>query len=215
MTLSRNALALSMTLFALVSGCRGGDKGDPVAVTTTQVSTSTSTSTTATGPQAELTAASRVRLDGIGPVVMLMTLAEASEAVGRTVAVVPESLINQDDTDSCGFADVQGGPDGLGFMVNRDGPADPWRIVRLDVSGKTVTGAGVGVGSTEDELKAAYGDKIRTEPHHYTADEGGHYVILDVDGPGGMRLLFETDGTRVETYRSGLESAVDAVEGCL
>lgn len=212
----RNRLVVGCVA-ALILGASCGDDGDgsdgAAATTTTQAPAPSSTATTAV-PEKELTATSRVRLDGIGPVTMRMTLAEATAAVGRRVAVDPDSLINDDDV--CGFALVDGGPDGLGFMVNRDEPGDDWRIVRLDVSDVGIaTGGGVQVGSTEDEVKRAYGDKIKTEPHHYTAEEGGHYMTLDVDGPGGMKLLFETDGAKVVTYRSGLEGAVDEVEGCL
>lgn len=212
----RALVAVCVTLLVLSAGCSDDEENAPAAGTAAQESVTSST-TTATTPEKELTTRSRVRLDGIGPVTMLMTLAEATAAVGRTVAVDPESLINGDDTDTCGYAVVQGGPDGLGFMVNRDGRGDDWRIVRLDVSdgGTIATGGGIRIGSTEDEVDRVYGKQIRTEPHHYTAADGGHYMILDVDGREGMRLLFETDGTRVLTYRSGLESAVDAVEGCL
>ena len=64
-------------------------------------------------------------------------------------------------------------------------------------------------------MRSVYGDKIKTEPHYYTAAEGGHYMVLDVDGHAGPKLLFETDGVKVLTYRSGFQSAVEAVEGCL
>ncbi len=40
-------------------------------------------------------------------------------------------------------------------------------------------------------------------------------MVLDVDGPGGMKLVFETDGKRVLTCRSGLQSAVEGIEGCV
>lgn len=209
-------MAAACAAVLLVAGCAEDDDGDGGAATTTTQSSVPSSTTTAT-PERELTAASRVRLDGIGPVRMGMTLEEATAAVGRRVAVDPESLIGDDGTDLCGFAVVDGGPEGLAFMVNRDVPADAWRIVRLDVSddGTIATGGGIRVGSTEDEVRRAYGDEIETEPHHHTAAEGGHYLVLDVDGPDGMKLLFETDGTKVLTYRSGLQSAVEAVEGCL
>ena len=214
------SLTACVIVVVLAAGCGDGDGGDasaPDTTTTTGAAQSSSTATTTTAvPEKDLTATSRVRLDGIGPIVMGMTLDEATAAVGRTVAVVPESFINDEDTDTCGFAAVEGGPEGMRFMVNRDRPGEEWTIVRLDVGGESSvsTGAGIKVGSSEDDVKRAYEQRIKTEPHQYTADEGGHYMILDVDGAGGMRLLFETDGEKVLTYRSGFEGAVDAPEGC-
>lgn len=206
-------IAACLAALLLVAGCGEDEKGDDAASTTTRAAATAST--TSSTPEKELTAKSPVRLDGIGPVVMGMTLAEATAAVGRRVAVDPNSLIAGDDTDLCGSALVEGGPEGLSFMVNRDRPGGEWRIVRLDVSdgGTIATGGGIRVGSTEEDVRRVYGKDVRTEPHAYTGPKG-HYMVLDVDGPGGMKLLFETDGTKVLTYRSGLEGAVEAIEGC-
>lgn len=207
--------ASMVALVVLWAGCGEDEKGTQPAATTTMEAPVTSTTTTTT-IETELTARSPVRLDGIGPVTMSMTLAQASAAVGRPVAVDPDSLISGNDTDLCGFARVEGGPEGLGFMVNRETPRHDWRIVRVDVfdDGTIATAGGIHVGSTEDDVRRVYGDKIKTEAHPYTGPQG-HYMVLDVDGPGGMKLVFETDGKRVLTYRSGLQSAVEGIEGCV
>ncbi|HET7488118.1 MAG TPA: hypothetical protein VFJ85_09325 [Acidimicrobiales bacterium] len=203
---------ICVLLLAAPAACR--DSADTTAATTT--SSVPASSTTSSSVPKELTSASRVRLDGIGPVVMGMTLDQATAAVGRKVAVDPNSLIERDGTDTCGFADVEGGSRDLTFMVLRDTPDAPWRIARLDVDddGTIATGGGAHVGSTEDEVRRIYGDKLRVERHAYSGDEGGHYLIVDTDGDGGTRLLFETDGHKVLTYRSGRQDAVDAIEGC-
>lgn len=209
--------AACVVVLLLAAGCGDEGNGDDASSTTTRapVTASTAATTTSMPEEKELTAKSPVRLDGIGPVIMGMTLDEATAAVGRRVAVDQDSLISGDDTDLCGFAVVDGGPEELSFMVNRDRPRDEWRIVRLDVSddGTIATVGGIRVGSTEEDVRRVYGNAIKTEPHAYTGPQG-HYMILDGDGPGGMKLLFETDGTKVLTYRSGLEGAVDAIEGC-
>lgn len=206
-------VAACVAALLLAAGCGEEEKGNDAAPTTTRAPVTASTTTSA--PEKELTAKSPVRLDGIGPIVMEMSFAEATEAVGRRVAVDPDSLISGDGTDLCGFALVEGGPEGLGFMVNRDRPGDEWRIVRLDVTddGTIATGGGIRVGSTEEQVRRVYGKEIKTQRHAYTGPQG-HYMILDPDGVGGMKLLFETDGTKVLTYRSGLDSAVEAIEGC-
>ncbi|MGH8997973.1 MAG: hypothetical protein ACRDY7_01120 [Acidimicrobiia bacterium] len=186
------------------------------AGTTAESGTPPSTPDGTASPPAgeELTAESRARLDGIGPVKMGMTLDEATAAVGREVFVEPSSLIAP-GSDTCAFAMVKGGPEGLSFMVNRDGPEAPWSIVRLDVAttDRIATEGGARVGSTEAEVKGIYGDELVTEPHKYRPK--GHYLVHDPDGPGGFQLLFETDGRTVGNYRSGLQEAVELVEGCL
>ena len=119
------------------------------------------------------------------------------------------------DVASCGFAVVDGGPDGLAFMVNRDSPDDGWRIVRLDVSDDRIaTGGGTRVGSTEDEVRRVYGDKTKTEPHYDTSEKGGTIWSSTWTGRGYETPL--RDGRHEGPHlSSGFQSAVEAVEGCL
>ena len=193
----------------------GSDTAGSTATTAAApTTTSAPASTTTTTVEQELSEASRLRLDGIGPVKIGMTLEEASAAVGRNVMVKENSLL-ADEESTCGFAEVEGGPDGLSFMVLRDNPGGEWRIYRTDVydTMRIATGGGIRIGATEDEVKQVYGDQLKTEPHEYTGPEG-HYLVLDVDGVGGYMLLFETDGTKVLRFRSGNDEAVRAPEGC-
>lgn len=74
-------------LVRYAAGSEGEKENDRAAFTTTSPPVASSTTTTTL--EKELTATSRVRLDGIGPVVMGMTLADATAAVGRRVAVDP------------------------------------------------------------------------------------------------------------------------------
>jgi hypothetical protein len=189
--------------------CDGDDKKSAGSVSTTTASPPATTEATTK----ELSEQSRLRLDGIGPVRVGMTLQEASRAVGRDVYVDPDSLIEEDSL--CGFAEVRGGPADLLFMVSRESTAGAWKILRVDVieESRIATGAGIRIRATEDQVKQAYGPQLRVEPHEYL--EGGHYLILDVDGEGGFMLLLETDGTEVTQFRSGNDSAVRAPEGCL
>ena len=200
--------------------------GDPDAETGASGTTTSSTppapettapapTTTTTTAERELTDRSRLRLDGIGPVTIGMTPEEATRVVGREVAVDERSLLH-DAESVCGFAEVSGGPAGLGFMVLRADPGSEWRIYRIDVfeEGRIATGGGIRIGSTEDQVKLVYGEELKVEPHHYTGPEG-HYLVLDVDGEGtGFMLLFETDGAKVTQFRSGNDEAVRYVEGC-
>ncbi len=84
------------------------------------------------------------------------------------------------------------------------------RLARIDVyKGTWQTSAGIGLGDTEADVRAAY-PRLRTQPHKYEPD--GKYLIL----PGKhRRIVFETDGDGVVTgIRSGRVPEVMFVEGC-
>jgi hypothetical protein len=179
----------------------------PVSSTTTAAPTTT---TTVPG----LSDDSKLRFDGIGPIKVGMTLAEATAAVGKPVTVDPGYVL-----DGCAYAEVQGGPEDLSFMVLRDKDTDPWRIVRVNVTEKSriATVSGVRIGATEAEVKQTYSGpdktgKVAVEGHAYV--EAGHYITYDEDGPQGLLLLFETDGTKVTEFRSGEQGPVGYPEGC-
>jgi hypothetical protein len=214
----RARIAIIVFVGSLAGACGDDTPQGGAGSTSTTVAPETTTSapapTTSTTVERELSEASRLRLDGIGPVKIGMSLEEASAAVGRKVAVDETSLIQEPGEATCGFADVEDGPAGLSFMVLRDNPGAEWKIYRVDVfdTSRIATGGGIRNGSTEDEVKQVYGDKMKVEPHTYTGPEG-HYLVLDVDGEGGYMLLFETDGTKVLQFRSGNDEAVRAPRG--
>ena len=177
-------------------------------VETTTTTTAPTTTTTAPG----LSETSPLGFDGIGPIKIGMTLAQASAAVGKPVELDPNYIL-----DDCASAEVKGGPKGLAFMVLRDGASAPWKIFRANVhEGAIATVSGIRVGATEAEVKAAYsgkGGSYIVSPHPYTGPEG-HYLTYDTDGKGGKLLIFETDGKKVTSFRAGDEGAVQAIEGC-
>lgn len=159
--------------------------------------------TTTSGPE-RLSTASRISLDGIGPVDIGMTLDEASAAAGVPIRVRPNQPF-----ENCAFARPDGAEfDGLAFMVING------RIERVDGHGPFKTVSGMGVGNTEADVFRTYGDRIRVEGHAYV--RGGHYLVYTPNDPGlqHLSLLFETDGERVTTFRAGLRGAVASPEGC-
>lgn len=187
-------------------------------VTTMPATTTSSISTTSTTASSKgLSDDSRLSFDGIGPIRVGMTLAQASAALGRPVTANREGA---QMNDVCTYADVAALPSGLAFMLSRAKASDPWRIVRVDVEkdSRIATVSGIRIGATEADVRQAYSASGRTgtlksSPHKYV--EGGHYLTYDDDGAGGHLLLFETDGQKVTAFRSGQEEPVNYVESCL
>ena len=117
-------MLLILVLVGAVGGACGGNGGEeetaastttraPVTTTMlTAVPTTVTTSTTATtavgGPA--LTSGSTLDLRGLGPVRVGMTPAEATAAAGVPIVVPPDAA-------SCSYASVEGGPEGVLFMV--------------------------------------------------------------------------------------------------
>ena len=202
------AVAAALLGLAL-AGCGDAEPSTRAESTTTTAPESTTT-TTAPGLSDE----SRLVFDGIGPIKVGMTLAEASAAARQPVEIDPGYVL-----DNCAYAVAKGGPTGLLFMVLRDNETDPWRIVRVDVDdgSRIATLGGIRIGATEADVKRIYGEpgrtgKVTVENHEYV--EGGHYITYDDDGPDGLRMLFETDGQKVTRFRSGQQGPVGYVEGC-
>jgi len=137
--------------------------------------------------------------DGFGPIRIGMTVSTASKALGVPFRGTPDS-----SSDNCYYMSPKRGFKNVGFMIiNR-------RIARVDVSGKGyATDLGAEVGDTEARIKQLY-KKVKVSPHPYV---DGHY--LDVSDPTGrFRIIFETDGKRVTSFRAGKFQAVGYIEGC-
>lgn len=156
---------------------------------------------------APITPQSRLRITGIGPVAVPMTVGEASRATGQDVRIDPTSRI--DESNPCGFARIEGF-DELWFMVDGD------RIVRVDVGGSSPlrTEAGVGVGSSEAEVLGAYGSLVSTEAHPYAMDENSRYLVVTDPAHAGYEIIFSVHQGAVMDYRVGLADFVRYPEGC-
>jgi hypothetical protein len=89
------------------------------------------------------------------------------------------------------------------------------RIARLDVRHPATvrTAEGAGIGDSEARIHPLYPGRVEVQPHKYT---DGHYLIVTPSAPAEstFRMIFETDGTRVTTYRTGRLPEVGWVEGC-
>lgn len=154
--------------------------------------------------QSQLTATSKLAIDGIGPIRVGMTIREA-EASART-----RLISEQSSEESCWYVKPQGGPRDISFMVI-DG-----QIARVDVYGSSriTTVRGAKIGDSENRIKSLYPRQIQVSPHEYV--QGGHYLtFVPKDASDRQyRLVFETDGRRVKQFRSGRVPEVEYVEGC-
>lgn len=138
----------------------------------------------------------------IGPVRAGMTLAQANIALGGTLDVRPGLA-------ECDYVRPRTTPRHVAFMVEKG------RISRIDIrdSSDIATTTGARIGDTEARIKSLYPGRVTSQPHKYT---DGRYLIVTPANPAdsGFRIVFETDGTKVLRYRSGIRPAVEYVEGC-
>jgi hypothetical protein len=131
-----------------------------------------------------------------------MSVNEANQALGG-------HLNAPTNPEPCDYANLANGPPRIGFII-ADG-----KVVRIDVdtgsSLKTVEG--IGAGDTEAEVLSTYEGRVEVQPHKYI---DGHYLIVrSKDGADPeFRMIFETDGKVVRSWRAGLLPAVGWVEGC-
>ncbi len=145
----------------------------------------------------------RVSVDGFKGVRIGMTVADASKAYGSSltpVAPVPE------DARFCYYIFPGGAIGPASFMVVDE------RVVRIDVTGRGfLTAAGIGVGSLESEVHEAYAGRVTVSVHPYLEPQE-HYLM--VEPQHGFAMIFETDGTKVTSYRAGKIAQVRWIEGC-
>ena len=88
------------------------------------------------------------------------------------------------------------------------------RLSRISVadSDKITTPRGIHVGSTADEVRTAYGEKLQAEPHHYV-DLPAEYLTYWLK-PAKSGVRFETDaGRKVQIIHAGNDS-IQLIEGC-
>lgn len=210
-----SAVGLSLALVACGSDGNGDAGPSPSrpttapTVDTTGVPTSappTTTggppATTAPAPPAapgeRLTPSSRLRVDGIGPVRVGMTLAEARAAAG-----VPLELVS---TEYCQTLRPAGSNPFVALISTSGGKIDV-----IEAGPSTATVSGIRVGTTEQEVVAAYGNRAQV----VNPDEPLHRIVYRAADPSlrAYALVFEIGDGRVSSMRAGTE-AVLADEIC-
>jgi hypothetical protein len=202
--------ALLLLMGAVLGACAGGSPGSQASPTALL----------------GLNVNSEVGLKGgtafIGPVVVGMTIEQLSQAAG-----VP--LIRQPDFDQamatthCAYMSPgtipgyvpppnSGNKSPLAFMIVNN------QLARIDIlGGDFKTAAGVKVGSSERQVQEAFGGPNPT-PLPTRAFIGEPYRYLTATpkqaADANNRLVFETDGAKVVTYRVGRIPEVENKNGC-
>lgn len=89
------------------------------------------------------------------------------------------------------------------------------KFVRYSTTSAAEAAPGGGkVGMNEAQIDALYGDAVEKQPRKYV--DGKYLRIEDAAGGSGV-LIFETDdaqGSKVTSWRVGVEPQIDYVEGC-
>ena len=137
-----------------------------------------------------------------------ITVGSLYSDVARRYGAPPRQVPVDEEKRACDYVKLPNLPAGVALMVFGD------TIVRIDVDTTEIpTREGVGVGTNESEVLAKYAGRVRVESHPYSGPEW-HYVIVTPAGDSTHRMIFETDGTRVRSFRVGFRRAVAYSEGC-
>jgi hypothetical protein len=131
-----------------------------------------------------------------------MTRADARRALG----LAPGNAVPRDVP--CAYLPADSVEFPASVMVEND------TIVRFDVRDSILsTEAGARIGDAEAKVLELYRGRVTVEPHKYTGPEG-HYLVVATPGDSTLRIVFETNGKTVTTFRAGRRPQVDYVEGC-
>jgi hypothetical protein len=148
--------------------------------------------------------ATTVTATGYGALRIGMTVVNAATALHSPVP--PTAGL---DT-ACAYVHMANAPAGMRIMITGG------TVARIEIDSSTIaTGMGARVGDSEARVQQLYGSRVTVEPHKYLPK--GHYLIVGPITPptdSAFRLIFETDGSRVTTYRAGRLPEVRWVEGC-
>jgi hypothetical protein len=164
--------------------------------------------------------------EGAGPVQLGMTVEAAERALGAKFAPISED---------CWITDRADGKDKSILYVIEAG-----KIVRIDFFPENggwqdlKTTAGIGIGSTEDDIRRAYKDisiskdfapyysaESEAEAAKYRAEHGNtepqpppHFSV-PVDTPNHDRgIIFDTQYGKVTSFMTGFKSAIEEMEIC-
>lgn len=205
--------ALSAIPLLLVLGACGGNGDDnagsvaPTSTTAAVLSTTTSsssptTSTTSTSTTsttvAALSTASRLRIDGLGPIDVGMTIEQAQAAAG-----IP---LRQGSTPYCRTLMAPTLGDNIFFIATNDGGG------KIDVivvkGGPTATLSGIRVGSARADVLATYGAQVTAVNERRLVYRARDAALRD------RALVFVIDNGKVASMYTGNQSHILSDELC-
>lgn len=153
-----------------------------------------------------------LRMDGIGPIRVGMTVPEAEKASGVKLKPIQETM------NECTFVAPDGKIQDIIFMVFKG------KIVRADTPDEGMsqkpsqvkTPEGIGVGDSMAKVKSTYQGRIKTQRHPYGQEGKDFYLLVSPRDPKNKKylMIFEVRDGVVKSFRSGLSGDVQAIEGC-
>lgn len=154
-------------------------------------------------PKLKLNAGSKVSTEGIGPILVGMTVPEASKAIGAQL----EPIRPSGSSPGCQYFGIPS-VKGVEVMVSNG------TVARVDVTTPAFsTLSGIRVGDSEDAVTAAYGDRLTAEP--LVDHEGANYTYVPNDPADENRLIITVLEGSVFMIRAGRLPEVEYVEGCV
>jgi hypothetical protein len=136
-----------------------------------------------------------VRMDGVGPVKIGMTLSELNNVLHEKFSM-PENKNDQ----GCFYVNPRKHAH-IAFMIE-DG-----HLVRVDVDRAGVlTAEGIRVGDSEAHALKIYGPGLKVAPSQYTGPEGHYLTLRSSSGRYGIR--FETDKGKIGMFYAGSFEAI-------
>lgn len=85
------------------------------------------------------------------------------------------------------------------------------KLTRIDIFSEEIASPkGLHIGDSEELIYKKFGVEIEKKDHPYMGKDGA-YLIIDM---GGSKLLFETFNKKIQSFRIGIEPAINYIEGC-
>jgi hypothetical protein len=143
---------------------------------------------------------------GVGPILFGMTIAEADSAHGSAI------WNGEGATEwGCVYTGTEFLPEGQELRLSEG------VVERLDIASVSArTPEGIGIGSTLDEAKAAFGERMTTRHSKY-GGEGQVDIIVLMQNDSGVEVgyYFAMMGGLIDSWRAGLGSVIYEGEGCM
>jgi serine/threonine protein kinase len=149
-----------------------------------------------------VTPASPISTEGIGPILVGMTESVAEQA--GNIELKADALMSG----SCQYLTSESLKD-VSFMFTEG------ILSRIDTRNpSSATLSGVGVGDSEADVYAVYGDRIKSAPNAYIPETASYLTYVPEDPLDNTRVLFDVNEGKVVNIRSGRLPQINYIEGC-